>query len=281
MPIREKQPEISTLLVGEGIGHVAADWKSIFEKAGLRTLEDFFTISGKALSKPGLGKRYRAQLELDPSLVFYKRYDGESLRGLLQRWSEDGERNAIAAREVNVANALEKIGIRTFHPLAWGWTKGWGVRQKSFVVMSQVPGNSIERWLTTVNLNWRQKLRLVEQVAKFARSLHKNGWFHRDFYLCHIFIQELDGSYQLALVDLARMFQPRWRVRRWQIKDLAQLNYSALTKDFSKTMRLRFVKIYFGCASLNSEQKTILRTIHRRTEQIRRRDLAKQPEKKR
>src|ERR1043165_9177127 len=79
-------------LTGPGEGFVAADWKSVFEKNGLRTQEDFFSISGKALSKPGLGKRYRAQLELkngaETVLVFYKRYAGESWKNFLQRWFE-------------------------------------------------------------------------------------------------------------------------------------------------------------------------------------------------
>ena len=30
----------------------------------------------------------------------------------------------------------------------------------------------------------------------------------------------------LYLIDLARMFRPRWRTFRWRVKDLAQLHYS-------------------------------------------------------
>lgn len=266
-------------LDGAGEGCVATDWKSIFEKAGLRTQEDFFSISGKALSKPGLGKRYRAQLELqngeETVSVFYKRYNGESWRNFLQRRFEDGVNNGIACREVNVAHALGKIGIATFKPLAWGWTNNPGVSQKSFVVMSQVSGESIERWLMNVNLNWLQKVKLVKELAAFAKRLHESGWFHRDFYLCHIFIREVGGDYQLALVDLARMFRPRWRTIRWQIKDLAQLNFSASAKDFSRTMRLRFAKSYLGVTHLSSTQKVLLRKIVGKSQAIALRELRK------
>ena len=67
-------------LAGNGTGFVRGDWKLAFQEAGLRRLEDFFAVSGKPLSKPGLGKRYRAQLELTYAdktcLVFVKRYEG-------------------------------------------------------------------------------------------------------------------------------------------------------------------------------------------------------------
>ncbi len=266
-------------LPGNGQCWIAADWRSIFENAGLRRLEDFFSISGKALSKPGLGKRYRAQLDLkrgsDTVTVFYKRYEGESSRAVLQRWLEDGERNAIASREVNVAEALKKIQIATFQPLAWGWTNDPGPQQKSFLIMSRVPGDSLERWLPAANLTWQRKLALVEQLARLAKRLHASGWFHRDFYLCHIFIEEVGHGYELALVDLARMFRPRWRVRRWQIKDLAQLHYSAGEKQVSRSLRLRFAKKYFEVDRLTAEQKTLLRQIVRRAENIRQRDQKK------
>jgi serine/threonine protein kinase len=275
--LNENAPPIP--LTGSGAGFVAADWKSIFEKAGLRTLEDFFPISGKALSKPGLGKRYRAQLELkngtETVSVFYKRYDGESWRNFLQRWFEDGANNAIACREVRVADTLEKIGVATFKPLAWGWSEDSGVAQKSFIVMSQVQGESLERWVANANLQWPEKLRLVEQLAGLAKKLHQSGWFHRDFYLCHIFIRETDGAYQLALVDLARMFRPRWRANRWQTKDLAQLNFSTPLKYFSRTLRLRFAKFYLGVERLSPAHKSLLLKIARRSESIARRESRK------
>lgn len=275
-------------LPGGGTGFVHSNWKSDFEKAGLRTLADFFSVIGHPLSKPGLGKRYRAQIDLtrdgETQRVFLKRYDGETSRNLFQRWREDGERMAIALREVRVANALAKIGLATFEPLAWGWQGNWGTSQKSFLVMSPVPGESLERWLPQQNFaptveGWRKKIRLVEQAAHFSKRLHESGWFHRDYYLCHIFIMEKEGDFQLALVDLARMFQPRWRKRRWQIKDLAQLNFSAPKNYFSRTVRLRFAKIYLGVGRLTPAHKTLLRTIAERSEKIALRERRRNAEK--
>jgi heptose I phosphotransferase len=272
-------------LAGEGYGSVHPEWKSVFHDSGLRQIDDFFAVTGTALSKPGLGMRYRARLDLVQNgkrvSVFLKRYAGEPLKSRLQRWFEDGERHAIAFREMHVANALERIGIRTFKPLAWGCRGGWGKQQKSFIVMSQVQGESLERWLPRQTelhsrAGWTRKVQLVEQLADFASRLHRNGWFHRDFYLCHIFIQDRGGSFELALVDLARMFQPRWRANRWRIKDLAQLNFSAPEEFVSRAMRMRFAKHYFGCARLTPAHKAMVRQILRRTERMRRRESRKQ-----
>ena len=141
--------------------------------------------------------------------------------------------------------------------------------------MSQVPGNSMEHWLTGADLDWQKKRQLIEQLAIFAGQLHGSGWFHRDFYLCHIFINEFNGTYQLALVDLARMFRPRWRVNRWRIKDLAQLNYSASPQHFSRAMRLRFARFYFGVDRLTASHKQLLRKVAQRSAGIARRELRK------
>ena len=271
-------------LPGEGQGFVDSEWKPHFDAAGLSRIEDFFAASGHVLSKPGWGKRYRARLELKINgqtvFVFLKRYQGETGRNLLQRRFEDGEPTAIAIREVRVAAALEKMGITTFKPLAWGWQGSWGTRQKSFLVMSQVPGISMERWLekttiATTPADWQKKKALVKEVALLARKFHGAGWFHRDFYLCHIFISEAGGNSQFALVDLARVFRPRWRIERWRIKDLAQLNYSASPKDFSRPMRLRFAHDYFGIERLTAWDKKVIRKILKKTEVMARHDRSR------
>ncbi|MEO6035432.1 MAG: lipopolysaccharide kinase InaA family protein [Verrucomicrobiota bacterium] len=269
-------------LPGNGTGFIHSSWARILESNGLRSLDDFFKVAGTSLSKPGLGKRYRAQIELKnggkSAVVFLKRYNGESWRGLWRRRFEDHEASAIALREVFVAQALQKLGINTFLPLAWGWRGPWGPSQKSFVLMSRVEGESLENWVPKRFANardtWRKKIGLIESLAQFSQRLHGSGWFHRDFYLCHIFIHEAGGGDQLALVDLARMFRPRWP-RRWLIKDLAQLNFSAAPEFFSKTLRLRFAQKYFGTGRFSDEDKIVLRKIIRRTEKMRRRESSK------
>ena len=70
--------------------------------------------------------------------------------------------------------------------------------------------------------------RIVVQVARIARLLHGAGYNHRDFYCCHFLIKELSpGAFDIRLIDLQRAERRRWFRRRWIVKDLAQLAYSA------------------------------------------------------
>jgi tRNA A-37 threonylcarbamoyl transferase component Bud32 len=59
-----------------------------------------------------------------------------------------------------------------------------------------------------------------------VRTLHDAGCVHRDLYASPVFLDDSQGRADLYLIDLARMFVPRWRRFRWYVKDLAQLKYS-------------------------------------------------------
>jgi heptose I phosphotransferase len=67
---------------------------------------------------------------------------------------------------------------------------------------------------------------LAEKLAELVGKLHRAGSVHRDLYASHVFLHESGGSIELYLIDLARLFAPRWRTFRWRVKDLAQLKYS-------------------------------------------------------
>ena len=49
---------------------------------------------------------------------------------------------------------------------------------------------------------------------------------HRDLYAAHVFLDDSSEEMVLNLIDMARVFKPRWRKFRWRVKDLAQLKYS-------------------------------------------------------
>lgn len=49
-------------LPGSAVAFVHSDWQRPLATAGLSNTTDFFDAIGEPLSKPGLGKRYRARL---------------------------------------------------------------------------------------------------------------------------------------------------------------------------------------------------------------------------
>lgn len=260
-------------LQGPGHSFVRRDWLIVFADAGLREAKDFFSVTGETLSKPGLKGRYRARLHLqkqgETQPVYLKRFTGETLLARVRRWLETGHWQTAAGHELRVSLELEQQQILVAQPLAWGCRPAGGPDLDSFIVLAAVPGESMHLW--TRNMppdrraqDWRQTCGWVAELAGQIRRFHGHGWCHRDLYLSHIFISRTGDHSRFTMIDLQRIFRPRWRKQRWLIKDLAQLNYSAGNR-FTRSMRMRFARHYFGGGKLTGAQKELLRKIQKKT----------------
>ena len=74
----------------------------------------------------------------------------------------------------------------------------------------------------------RDLKRLIRDIAQIARRLHAAGYNHRDLYCCHFFVKDTQpGEREIRLIDLQRVQRRHWLRRRWIVKDLAQLAWSA------------------------------------------------------
>jgi hypothetical protein len=65
-------------------------------------------------------------------------------------------------------------------------------------------------------------------------------------------------------MDLARAFKPLLLNRRFLIKDLAQLHYSAPANKVSNTDRLRFYKLYTENPTLTARDRAFIKKIHKK-----------------
>jgi heptose I phosphotransferase len=258
-------------LPGGDAGQVRADWRERFEAARLRSVEDFLSATGEALSKPGLGTRYRARLRLGDTVVYLKRFDGDRMMDRLRRMREDGKWHTPAERELQAAEALRAAGVPATQALAWGKQKRGG-RERSFVVLCAAPGEPADKFLKGKAPATLRKL--ARGIAALARKLHTAGQRHRDFYLCHIFAAESAADIELTLIDLQRVFRPGDATGRWRVKDLAQLNYSAMEVGVTEIQRLRFFRDYAAGKSRAAKRK-LLRAIARKTETINSREHRK------
>jgi heptose I phosphotransferase len=112
--------------------------------------------------------------------------------------------------------------------LTWGQEDRRGGR--SYVVVSAVPGDAIERcgkdYLRRHPGQPEAAEALSEALVSLVRALHDAGLVHRDLYASHVFLHESEGELDLYLIDMARVFAPMRRLFRWGVKDLAQLKYS-------------------------------------------------------
>ncbi len=261
------------------------------KREGLDHLEGVFRYQqGEALTKPGLGYRERIRIELntdkaDPVVIYLKRFGRPPLKERIGRYLTHRTPLAIGAYDFSMAQRLARIGVAVPRPIAWGGDyDGWGER-RSFAMIEELPrGQALSRLLSGEEPDrhgyrlLEDKRELTRQLARLAAEMHGGGYCHRDLYLCHVFLcKDRQDEEFLALIDLQRVFQPRYNFWRWRVKDLSQLCYSA--RQFaSRTEMMRFMHDYLERNRLDQEDKKLVRAVYAKARRIEKRQLRKQRE---
>jgi len=202
--------------------------------AGLDTVDGAFAYQGgQELAKPSLRGRRRTRIELTGRsgarhVLYLKRYDPEPLAARLKRWWTYGLGAGPAGVEVDNIRRARQAGLETMEAVAFGQERGPLGPGRGYTIVSAVPGEALERRVASylASAGPDAGSRLADELASLVRRLHQAGFVHRDLYAGHIFLDDSAGRPRLYLIDLARMFRPRWRVFRWRVKDLAQLKFS-------------------------------------------------------
>jgi len=254
---------------------VCPEFHNALMELGLTSLETVFAFEpGRDLVKANIG-RFRRRLQFEatpigskrPVRVFLKRYDAPPILRQLGNWLLHHRKVSFASAEREAADQLAAAGVNTPRVVACG--ERWGIlfEQRSFLMVEEIEDSqSLERKLpacfaepaTPETLRARRSF--IRRLASFIERFHKTGYRHRDLYLPHIFHSEAG---EFCLIDLARASRPILR-RRFQIKDLAQLHYSAPAGRFSRTDRVRFFLDYVGRRRLLPRDKLFLRAILRK-----------------
>lgn len=195
-----------------------------------------------------------------------------------------------ASNEYLAIRALEKIPIDTLSVAAYGRRGINPATQLSFLVTDELTGvESLEdfcgRWPSQPP-SFALKQALILRLADIARRLHGAGINHRDFYLCH-FLLDISAPVTAAsvtqaplyLMDLHRAQIRRQVPRRWLIKDLGGLYYSALDIGLRRRDILRFLRAYGGrpLRELLGADLPFWHAVLRRAGQIYRRDHGREP----
>ena len=251
-------------------------FQTLLSANGLTCLDALFSVRGvRTFHKPGLPRwRERIRLELPDSdgrlRAFYlKRYTSPPVGGQLQRILAGRPMHGTAWVEWDRMCTLAAHGVRVPQPVAFGEDRLGPWERRSAVVMAELPGESLERWVIRnprrVPREWRDTL------ARFVARFHGNGFVHRDLYLSHVFIENTGGDAPaFGLIDLQRVFQPRWCLTRWIIKDLAALNFSTPRSVATLTDRLRWLHVYLGVPKLRGPDRVLVRRIAARTRRMER-----------
>lgn len=263
---------------------------ALLQQSGLNSLDDVFRYeSHEPLSKPGL-KNYRDRCRVHlqngkgPGKTFYlKRYRAAPLVEQVRRIREAGPGLSTAGREMRAVRKLSEIGVPTMKVIAVGQEMRGMWERRSFAMTEGIEGPSLERLLLEAKgdpsrlPSWRERREIVVQLALIARLMHDHGLFHRDLYLCHFLLtRNADGGTVLRVIDLARMIEKPIRRRRWQIKDLAALDYSAWGPLVTRADRIRFLKAYLGEGASREALRREIEAVRHRVEQMARHDRRRQ-----
>jgi len=191
-----------------------------------------------------------------------------------------------ARNEYRAVLALQRAGVHTLTIGAYA-RAGWNpAAVRSMIVTAELAGTvSLEQYCA----NWAAlppapavRMRLVCALADCARRMHSAGINHRDFYLCHFHLDELslqERDTRCYLIDLHRAQIRAHTPRRWRLKDLAGLYFSAMDSGLNRRDLLRFMRRYSagGLRAALRRDRRLWRQVERRAGKLYRRIHGSEP----
>lgn len=225
--------------------------------SGAGAFDDVLALEGKVYrAKEG---RRTLLFEHDGSEYFAKIHMGIGWGEIWKNLSSFRWPVIDASNEWRAVDLFERVGVETVQVVGRGARGLNPAKRQSFVIMRALEERvEVEDFLKTMaGLEGRKRLLLkraiVRKVADAAGKMHGAGVNHRDFYLCHFHIMDADWSvwrpgddFRLPLIDLHRA-QIRSRVpRRWLVKDLGALLFSAIDCGVTDRDVLAFLRVYLG-----------------------------------
>jgi heptose I phosphotransferase len=117
-----------------------------------------------------------------------------------------------------------------------------------------------------------EKREMIQEIAAITRRMHTMGFNHRDFYCGHLFVRKDGDRNEWRVLDLQRVDRRKWFRRRWIVKDLAAIYFSAPRPMITRTDCMRFLVHYLGSPERVRTSRRLLRQIVRKTDRIHRHD---------
>ena len=193
-------------------------------------------ISDRFHAKQG---RSTARLRLDsPSgrgrvSGYLKRHSRLPWRTRLAAWLDPEGRHSPAAVEWTRLEQARDLGIRVPQVIAVGEHLGPRAELRCYLYVAELEGCeelhlAVPRLVRSPEFAARKRV-IIRELAELVAAMHNASWFHKDLYLCHLFLDwdrlEADAD-RLRLIDLQRLERHPIAALRWRSKDLGQLLYS-------------------------------------------------------
>lgn len=157
-----------------------------------------------------------------------------------------------ARNEWQAISRLSELGIPVPGIAAYGRRGLFPQTCESFIVTEDV-GTQFN--LEDLSRDWSnkpplfsEKFALIKDVAGISKKMHGHGICHRDFYICHFLVNSQDNvkEKKLTLIDLHRALVKKSLGKRWVVKDIGSLYFSAMETGLTKRDLLRFIRHYSG-----------------------------------
>lgn len=226
--------------------NLPAKWRQ--DRSDQSLFDAMMNLEGTAFREFASRKTQRTLIEGES--VFIKKHFGVGWFEIFKNLLMFRRPIVDAGREWDVLRVLYSAGIKAPRALALGISGFNPARRESFVILEDLD-NMVS--LETLALDKPPALksvkirrRLIQALADVVRRLHVAGINHRDLYLCHFLLPEgrLENMNALHLIDFHRA-QVRERIpRRWVVKDLASLSFSAWPLKLSMRDKLYFIRCY-------------------------------------
>ena len=142
----------------------------------------------------------------------------------------------------------------------------FGSQQTQAVLLTEALQGFVSLDKMQTGFKFSQKIELIRQLAYAVRNMHLAGVQHRSLYDKHLFIKEINSSFEAVLIDFEKSRVSPF-ISMLKLSDLITLNYR--TQSFSRTQRLHFYKQYFEIAHLTFWHKCLCRYIHQQSQKKR------------
>lgn len=198
-PFRKLKIEMSESL------HVDPTYRAALERAGLRTIRDFFLHKGIKIFRD-VHDRQNGTLDLDGFRIYLKR-DTKKV----------SEPMSLEAEGIEL---LKQANISTLEIVAHGSLDDGRTFIATRELLDYRPADML---LRDNEIDFDS---ILIPTSELSAKLHNANLHHRDLYLNHFFVNKTDPT-DLKLIDAARVRRiPRFFRHRWIVKDLAQFFYS-------------------------------------------------------
>jgi hypothetical protein len=210
----------------------------------------------------------------DSAGVYLKRHHVRTWWGRLRAWLGLTPPPTAGRVEAQNVGALSAVGVAVMRLIAYGEKFHADGLQESFILTEELEGFAelpqYLRWkFPPANdrpaVQRRDLSALISELALMVGRFHRAGYNHRDLYCCHFFVREpVPGRRDIRLIDLQRVQHRRRFRRRWIVKDLAQLAWSAPRGLIRCKHRVAFIKQYLGVKKLRPADKRLIRAVMRK-----------------